>query len=103
MICNSLKPFMLTGMLVAVYPIVAIAQTAHKSHGHQHAMAGQMPSAPKQGPHGGTLKQSGLLQFGTIVSQGGIQMFALVARRRLQRNHRSNWRSLPSKELMHRS
>ncbi|MEZ6080181.1 MAG: hypothetical protein R3C56_32290 [Pirellulaceae bacterium] len=76
MIYNLLKPFMLTGMLVAVCPIVAVAQSAHEAHGHQHAMPGQVPSAPQQGPHGGTLRQSGSLQFETIVSQGGIQLFA---------------------------
>ncbi len=73
---SSLKPFMLTGMLVAVCPIVADAQSTHDVHGHQHAMPGQVPSAPKQGPHGGTLRQSDTLQFETIVSQGGIQLFA---------------------------
>ena len=34
----------------------------------------RMPD-PQQGPHGGTLRQSGSLQLETVVSQGGIQMF----------------------------
>lgn len=72
---NSIRPFMLTGMLVAVCPTVADAQLAPEAHGHQHAMLEQVPTAPRQGPHGGTLRQSGSHQFETIVSQGGIQMF----------------------------
>lgn len=76
MIYNSLKPLMLTGMLVAVCPLVADAQSVHEAQGHQHAMPGQVPSAPQQGPHGGTLRQSGSLQLETLVSQGGIQLFA---------------------------
>jgi YHS domain-containing protein len=69
------KLLALTGMLAVVFPVVANAQTAHEAHGHQHAMPGQTATATKQGPHGGTLQQSGSLQFETVVSQGGIQMF----------------------------
>ncbi len=65
----------LTGMLALVFPVVAKAQTAHEAHVHQHAMPGHTATATKQGPHGGTLQQSGSLQLETLVSQGGIQMF----------------------------
>lgn len=75
MIYNSLKCFMLAGMLVVVCHTAADAQSAPEAYGQQHATQGQVPSAPMQGPHGGTLRQLDSLQFETIVSQGGIQLF----------------------------
>lgn len=69
------KQLAVTGMLAVVFPVFANAQTTHEAHGHQHTMPGQTATATKEGPHGGTLQQSDSLQFETVVSQGGIQMF----------------------------
>lgn len=73
--CINAKQVALAGMLVAICASTANAQVDHKAHGHQHAMPGQPELAPQRGPHGGTLKQTDGIQFETIVSQGGIQMF----------------------------
>ncbi len=72
---TSIKQIALAGMLIAVCPFAANAQTDHEAHNHQHAMPGQAASTPQRGPHGGTLKQADGIQIETVVSQGGIQMF----------------------------
>lgn len=53
-------------------------QLQHNHAGHNHAMPGmtQAREATQAGPHGGSLKQTGNLQIETIVSQGGLQVFA---------------------------
>jgi len=67
-------------MAVLASPLAAQQDDAHQHAGHSHALPGQTPSratAPvATGPHGGSLKQAGDLQLETVVSHGGIQMFA---------------------------
>lgn len=72
---NPTRKIALAGMLVAVCPFVANAQSVHADHGHRHAMPGRLASAPQLGPHGGSLKAAGSIQLETVVSQGGIAMF----------------------------
>ena len=71
---HSIKKLALAWTLVAAAPVILNAQSQHEAHGHQHEMPHQA-SAPQRGPNGGTIRQSGGLQFETVVSQGGIKMF----------------------------
>ena len=71
---HLLKQFALAWMLVATAPVIVNAQSLHEAHGHRHTMPNTQ-SAPQRGPNGGTIRQSGGLQFETVVSQGGIRMF----------------------------
>lgn len=71
---HSIKKLALAWTLVAAAPVIVNAQSQHEAHGHRHEMPHQA-SAPQRGPNGGTMKQSGGLQFETVVSKGGIKMF----------------------------
>jgi YHS domain-containing protein len=71
---HSIKQLALAWMLVAAAPVIVNGQSQHEAHGHRHEMPHQA-SAPQRGPNGGTIRQSGGLQFETVVSQGGIKMF----------------------------
>ena len=71
---HSINQLALAWMLVAAATHTAAAQSQHEAHGHRHTMPHQA-TAPQRGPNGGTLKQSGGLQFETVVWQGGIKMF----------------------------
>ncbi|TWU22377.1 Archaeal TRASH domain protein [Novipirellula galeiformis] len=55
------------------------AQNLENHAGHSHAAHGSSAVAtaeqPVQGPHGGSLRQTGGVQLETVVSQGGIQLF----------------------------
>lgn len=78
---SVLNPFALAVMMAVSYPVIAVAQSVHESHLRPHTSAQAMPAVPavpavpSAGPHGGTLRQVGSLQFETLVSQAGIQMF----------------------------
>ncbi len=72
---SVLNPFVLAAMMAASYPVVAVAQSTHEAHASSHTAPQEMRAAPSAGPHGGTLQQVGTLQFETLVSQAGIQMF----------------------------
>ncbi|MEM6467960.1 MAG: hypothetical protein AAF802_00215 [Planctomycetota bacterium] len=76
---HSIKKLALAWMLVAAAPVITNAQSQHQAHGHRHTMPEHVgpnqQSAPQSGPNGGTIRQSGGLQFETVVSQGGIKMF----------------------------
>ncbi len=71
---HSIKQLALAWTLVTAAPVIVNAQSQHEAHGHRHEMPHQV-SAPQRGPNGGTIRQSGGLQFETVVSQGGIKMF----------------------------
>lgn len=68
---SVLSPFVLAAMMAVISPAIAVAQSAPEMHSPQQ----EMHAAPTAGPHGGTLRQVGSLQFETLVSQAGIQMF----------------------------
>ncbi len=72
---SVLNPFILAAMMAVSYPVVAVAQSTHEAHANSHTTPQEMRAAPSAGPHGGSLRQVGSLQFETIVSQAGIQMF----------------------------
>lgn len=72
---SVLSPLVLAAMMAVSYPVVAVAQTVHEPHAQPHAAPQAERTAPSAGPHGGTLRQLGTLQFETLVSQAGIQMF----------------------------
>ena len=72
-----LAKLMGVAVLTAMVPSYsAVAQTSHQGHdhtnhqGHSHAV----PS-PTAGPHGGSVRQANGVQFETVVTQGGIQLF----------------------------
>ena len=63
---HSIKQLALAWTLVAAAPVIVSAQSQHEAHGHRHEMPNQV-SAPQRGPNGGTIRQSGGLQFETVV------------------------------------
>src|SRR6056297_4210693 len=75
------RTLIITAFSLAMSASTVFGQTIQSQHdhaGHNHAMPGmtQAREATQAGPHGGSLKQTGDLQIETIVSQGGLQMFA---------------------------
>lgn len=75
---HSIKDAALPWLLIAAASIVVNAQSPQKADKHRQAVPAQA-SAPQRGSNGGTIKQSGTLQFETVVSQGGIKVFAYDA------------------------
>lgn len=59
-------------LFAVVCSSVALAQTGHQGHSHNHASP---PATVTNGPHGGTLRQTDGIQVETLVSQAGIQMY----------------------------
>lgn len=61
--------------LVLPRPVIAQTESLQANPNHLHAQPDPV-ALPVRGPHGGTLKSVGTIQLETIVSQGGIQIFA---------------------------
>lgn len=69
-------------MVAVAFATAALSVNAQDLENHaadEHAAHGSSGVAtaehPVQGPHGGSLRQTGEIQLETVVSQGGIQMF----------------------------
>ncbi len=71
---HILNLFALAAALTGGPPGVAMAQSTHAAPDRPQASP-EVNAAPSLGPHGGSLRQVGSLQFETLVSQAGVQMF----------------------------